>query len=253
MIRLMCVCTGLMALALYLTPARADDGGWGSVTGHVVFGGDSIPAAKPIDVNKDKGHCESKGMLVNEEWVINPSNKGVRWAFVWLAPFEKGGKLPIHPKLKDAPTKPIEIDQPTCRFEPHAAAVREGQTVIAKNSAPIPHNVHWTGNPVKNPGGNVLLPTNGQQVIDLKADRIPIKVVCDIHPWMSAWLRVFDHPYYAVTDADGAFELKDAPAGEYRLMVWHEAVGFGPGGRDGIKITIKANQPTDAGKLPLKP
>ena len=54
---------------------------------------------------------------------------------------------------------------------------------------------------------------------ELVADRFPITVSCTIHPWMRAWIRVFDHPYYAVTDDNGHFEIKDAPAGEYRLVV----------------------------------
>ena len=62
--------------------------------------------------------------------------------------------------------------------------------------------------------------------LDLVADRLPIKIECNIHPWMNGWVRVFDHPYFAVTDADGNFELKNAPAGNYRLMVWHGQGGW---------------------------
>ena len=68
----------------------------------------------------------------------------------------------------------------------------------------------------------------------------PIQYKCTIHGWMTGYVRIFDHPYYAVTDADGKFEIKDAPAGNYRIVYWHENVGFlnGKDGRFGAPIAI---------------
>jgi hypothetical protein len=234
---------------------RADDG-WGTITGQVVFGGDAIPERKPVDVTKDQEHCLSKGPILSEDWVINGKNKGVKWAFVWLAPADPKTKkkIPIHPALQKVKLDDEVIDQPCCKFEPHAVAIREGQTIIAKNSAPIAHNTNWTGG-IRNPGNNILIPA-GQQIPikDLKADKYPVKLQCNIHPWMSGWVRIFDHPYFAVTDADGKFVIKNAPAGEFRLVVWQEAIGYkdGAAGRDGMPITIQAGKTTDLGKLELK-
>ena len=135
--------------------------------------------------------------------------------------------------------------------------VREGQVLVAKNSAAIAHNFKWTGNPTTpNAGNNVLIAPGGS--IDIKglvADRLPVKIECNIHPWMNGWVRIFDHPYYAVTDADGAFEFKDAPAGDYRLMVWHGSGGWlgGAAGKTGKAITIKAGGVTDLGNLDYPP
>jgi hypothetical protein len=129
--------------------------------------------------------------------------------------------------------------------------MREGQVLVAKNSSPIQHNVHWSGiNQVKNPGGNSIVPAGGSLKIDnLKADKMPLNIKCDIHPWMNARVGVFDHPYFAVTDENGNFEIKLAPAGEYRLKVYHDAIGWrnGAKGRDGEKITIKTGEVTDVG------
>jgi hypothetical protein len=247
----------LSVLSLSGSPVRADEPqGWGTVKGQVVFGGD-VPAPELINVNKDQQHCLEKGPLTKETWVINKENKGVRYTFVWLAP-EPGTTtpLPINPKLKDPKEKSVTIDQPCCAFVPHCLGMREGQELIVKNSAPVAHNVNYTGNPRKNPGGNFLLPPNTKKVIDnLKADRFPLQVTCNIHPWMNARVAVFDHPYFAVTDENGNFEIKDAPAGTYRLKVWHEAIGWrgGAAGRDGEKITIKPEAVTDLGKLEVKP
>jgi hypothetical protein len=245
---------GLLASLIVVPLVRGEEPGqkWGTVKGQVLFAGDP-PAPVVINVNKDQQHCLSKGMIESEEWVVNPKNKGVRWVFVWLAPVDKTAKMPIHPTLQQPKDKEVVLDQPCCKFEPHALVMREGQVLIAKNTAPIPHNVHWAGG-TKNPGNNVIIPPAGKvEVKDLVASYLPVSVKCDIHGWMSSWIRVFDHPYYALTDADGKFEIPLAPAGDYQLVVWHEGVGWGPGGKTGQKITIKPGGTTEVDKIEIKP
>ena len=85
----------------------------------------------------------------------------------------------------------------------------------------------------------------------LKAAPSPVRVDCNIHPWMKAYLFVFDHPYFAVTDENGQFEIKLAPAGNYRLVIWQD-MGWKDGNRTGTPITIKADEVTDMGKVELK-
>ena len=233
------------------------DSAWGTITGQIVYDGAPIPERKALNVSKDQEHCLGKGPILSEDWVVNKQNKGVRWTFVWLAP-EPGGAaaLPIHPTLKDIQNKEIEIDQPRCAFVPHCLGMREGQVLVAKNSAPIAHNIRWVGNPIKNPGGSNIIPGNGSFKIEgLKADKLPLIIECNIHPWMKGRLGVFDHPYFAVTDDNGNFEIKLAPAGAYRLKVYHESIGWrgGAEGRNGDKITIKGGGVTDLGKLGIKP
>src|SRR6516225_5641987 len=131
---------------------------WGTVKGQIVFGGDKIPERKTMDVTMDKAHCLEKGPLLSEEWIINPKNRGIRWTFVWLGrDDDPKAKIPVHPKLNGIGPKQVEIDQPCCQFVPHALAIRQGQELVAKNSAPVAHNVNWTG-AAKNPGGNQILP-----------------------------------------------------------------------------------------------
>ncbi len=229
--------------------------GWGTIKGRVTWGGSGAPPErKALAVNKDQEHCLANGPLLSEEWVVNKENLGVRWAFVWLAA-EPGRKLAIHPALQAVPGKPAVLDQPHCQFVPHALALRQGQELLARNSSAITHNLNWAGG-LKNPGDNQIMPPNSTLPIKgLKADRFPIAIKCNIHPWMSAWVRVFDHPYFAVTDADGRFEIKDAPAGRQRLIVWQESVGWrgGPAGRAGTPITVEPGKVTDLGKLDIAP
>jgi hypothetical protein len=231
--------------ALFVMPSPAAAQGWGTVRGKVTWAG-AIPAPEKINVDQDQKHCLKDGPLFKETFVINAKNKGVKNVFVWLAPADKDSRLPVHPDLQKVPAAVVVIDQPCCAFVPHAVAMREGQTVEAKNSAPVPHNFKWSGHPLKNPGGNQIIPPGGKLLIDnLKADRLPISVGCDIHKWMTGYIRVFDHPYFAVTDANGRFEIKNAPAGNWRLIAWQEGVGWvNAGGKNGEPITVNAGKDT---------
>jgi len=241
-------------LAIQPTAGADAPEGWGTVKGQIVFGPKDVPAPKELNVDKDQAACFIKAKkLFSEEWVINDKSKGVRWAYAWLAPVKAGEKLPIHPDLAKVKDEKVEMDQPCCQFEPHAVAIRQGQTIVFKNSATINHNVNWSGGAL-NPGNNISLPPGKSlEVNDLKASRIPVTVACNIHGWMKGWIRVYDHPYYAVTNADGEFEIKQAPAGKYRLVVWHEGAGWGPGGKDGQEVEIQAKGTTDLGKVEIKP
>ena len=171
--------------------------------------------------------CLKNGKLLEDKLVVNPKNKGVRWCIVYLMSADGFNKaIPIHPKLKAIKKKTVELDQPCCQFEPHMLAMREGQTLIVKNSMPIAHNVNLVGGG-RPPNVNQIVPPGGKfKVEDIKARPIPIFVKCDIHPWMSGRIAVLNHPYFAVTDEDGKFEIKDAPAGNFRLVIWQEEAGW---------------------------
>jgi hypothetical protein len=239
---------------LLVAAAASAEGKWGTIKGQVVYNGAKRPGLVKIDVNKDKNHCLSKGPLYDETWTVDKKGLGVRWVIVWLKP-EPGAaaKLPVNPALAKATAgQKHVIDQPCCQFEPHCLTMQDGQRLVIKNSAPVAHNSNVGGlvNPLISPGGEFKV-ANGVLV----AKKTPYTVNCNIHPWMKAWVLVLDHPYATVTDKYGKFEIKDAPAGKYRLVVWHEDIGYlgGAKGRDGMKINIKANGVTDVGRLKIKP
>jgi plastocyanin len=241
--------TAVAAVGLMVPCVRAQ----GTVKGTVVWAGPAVPARAPLAVNKDQQACLAKGPILSEEVVVNKDNNGMANVFVWITAAD-GGKPPVPAAMAKPKETKVEIDQPTCAFEPHALAMREGQTLIAKNTAAVAHNVNWQGSPAKNPGGNKIIPPGKQEVIsNLKADKRPIAVSCNIHPWMKGWIRVFDHPYYAVTDKDGKFEIKDAPVGKFKIWYWSDA-GWKDGakGADGSPIEIKAGD-NDLSKVEWKP
>jgi plastocyanin len=249
---------GLVGLLLALSPARAQ--GWGTVKGRIVWGPDKIPEPQKIDVskNRDAAYCTKDGPVLREEKVIDPKTRGVRWVIVWLADVEDyKAAPPIHPDLKDVKPQTHEFDQPGCAFIPHVMAIRGGDTVISKNSAKVAHNVKVEGGLFGPQLNRVIQPGQTLTFENIKARRIPIIVSCTIHPWMKAYVKVFDHPYFAVTDKEGNFEIKNAPAGKYRLIAWEESEGYVLGEPDekhkGIVIDIKANATTDVGGLKMVP
>lgn len=253
------VAVGLVAFGVTLLDAAAARAqGWGTLKGTVVFNGEP-PAPEKANVDKDQAHCLSKGDIFKNELVVNKKNKGVRWVLVWLTDPKdaRNAKFvpPIHPSLKDF-KKVVEIDQPCCVFEPRVLALRVGQTLVVKNSAPIPHNFKIDsigGGPVQNP----LIPAGGKAEVEGFVPKLlPTMYTCSIHAWMKGWIGTFPHPYFAITNEDGEFEIKNAPAGKFRLMVWQESAGWviidakNPTNRGKI-VEIKANAVTDAGKIPL--
>jgi len=231
------------------TSATTKVEGWGNVKGQVVFVGDP-PKPAELKVDKDQDACLAHGPLLDQKYVVDKDTKGVRYAVVWLA--APKGSLPIKPELKDAKPKKHERDQPTCQFEPHVMAIREGDEVVAKNTAKVPHNINVVGGVLGPNLNQIIQPGKDIEVKDFKASNAPVNISCTIHGWMKGYIRVFKHPYFAVTDAKGNFEIKDAPAGTWNLVVWQEEKGWGNGGKEGQPITIKPGE-TVTEKIDLKP
>jgi hypothetical protein len=255
--RLACAGAAVAGLLL-LAPSARSAGGWGTVKGQVVWGEKDLPKPKKENVTQDKGHCLSKGPIFSESLVVDPKTKGVKWAVVWLVDAKNPKKaLPVHPKLKAVPKQPAVVDQPCCKFEPHVLVMREGQKLILKNSAPVAHNSKLSGGAL-GPDINPLIPPKGQFVVEKVPARLKtIPISCNIHPWMKGWLFSLPHPYFAVTNDKGEFTIKDAPAGTYKVVIWHEEGGWVLGGkspdrRGGKVITIKADGVTNLGKVPMK-
>ncbi len=253
-----CVSAALAAVGLLTYCASPGTGGggkqgWGTIKGRIVWGGKDLPKQAKIDVKVDQAHCLANGPLFDNLFQVNPKTKGLKNVFVALKA-SPDNPLPVHPKLKGGADKPVVLDQPRCLFMPRAVAVREGQELLAKNSSPVSHNIRWVGNPDFNEGGNVTIPAGKSFAIKgLKAQPLPLLLQCNIHPWMSGRLAVYDHPYFVITDENGNFEIKLAPAGAQRLTAYHEGLGWrgGAKGKNGQEITVKAGEVIDLGELPM--
>ncbi|HEY1065001.1 MAG TPA: hypothetical protein VGE52_02790 [Pirellulales bacterium] len=241
----------------------AGDAAWGTIKGRVVWDGDDAPARQAIDFSKielnatDKQYFTSQGPVYNEDWVVDPQNKGVRWTFVWLLPesMEPDAKLTTHPDLVKPNADGASVNQLAPGFIPHSIAMREGEPLLVLNDSPIFHSFTWAGHPKRNQGGNqAMQPGSKFTIPDLMSDRTPIRLGCVPHPWERAWIRVFDHPYFALTDAEGRFEIKNAPAGKCRVVVWHESAGWkgGAQGRNGEPLVVEGGAIVDLGELKVR-
>jgi hypothetical protein len=239
-----------LALAVVFTAVSgisADAADWSTVKGQILFPADkTIPKREALNITQDKDHCLAKGDILDEGVLINPKNRGVKNVVVWLRPDDKDPKSKltkeqIHPD--DAKRKAIDhvITQPCCMFTERVTLARVGDKLVVKNPAPVPHNFFWSS--ANNGEYNQNIPKMDEFKMPnaLVAEGPPIQYKCTIHPWMTGYVRIFEHPYYAITDEDGKFELKNAPVGKYRLVYWHEN-GFkgGAAGRFGEEVEIKA-------------
>jgi hypothetical protein len=229
-----------------VTCLSANAADWATVKGQVLFPkGKEIPKRAPLNVTQDKAHCLAKGPILDESVIVNPKNRGVKNVVVWLRPDNKNAQAKFAKKdifPDDAKRKPVEhvITQPCCMFNDRITLARIGDKIVVKNPAPVPHNFFWSS--ANNGEANQTIPKMGAYNLPnaLVAEGPPIQYKCTIHGWMTGYVRIFDHPYYALTDEDGKFEIKNAPVGKYRIVYWHEN-GYrnGAKGRFGDEIQIK--------------
>ena len=194
--------------------ATVQDGG--TVTGTVKFVG-TPPKLDPIPVNKNRDVC---GEHKPVEALVLSADRGVKGSVILIEGVARGKKG----------GGDVVLDNNQCVFVSHVTAVGLKDKMAIRNSDPILHNTHgFLGAPTV---FNVALPTKGQMIEVTKYLKKPgvVRVLCDAHPHMSAWMIVHDSPYFAVTDDRGAFRITDVPPGTYKVTMWH--AGFRPKGAD---------------------
>jgi hypothetical protein len=243
--------------AVPLAPLAASltaQAGTGTIKGRVVWGGDDAPERKILfdkgAATKDPSVCAKNEVIPAEDLVVDPKTKGVRNAIVFLV--KPKGSTPGAAKSLLAKAPQVDIDQVNCRFVPHVTAIHQNQTLQFKSSDPTNHNVRYSG--FKNTGQNKNLPPNGTLSVKLLSERLPMEVKCDIHPWMTAWIMVLDHPYFAVTGDDGSFEIEGVPAGAQNVVVWQERAGYvNQGAGRGAPAKVEAGKVLDLGTITVDP
>ncbi len=195
------------------------DAGLGTATilGSVKFDG-KPPRMRPIDMAGADAKCGELhgGERQKPETVIVNDNGTLRNVFVWVKTGTEGWSFPM-------PEGNAMLDQKGCMYHPHVQGMRTGQSLAIKTSDPTAHNVHGFGQ-VNRPF-NRSQPAGAADIMIMmkRAEATPpMKVKCDIHPWMNAYVAVVAHPYYAVTGPDGSFKLGNLPPGTYTIQAWHE-------------------------------
>ncbi len=196
-------------------PAGAPAAGSATLTGKVNFEG-AAPAMPAIKMDAD-AFCKSehKEPVYEQEVVVNP-NKTLQWVLVYV----KEGVTGNYP----VPTEPVTLDQHGCQYRPHVFGMMAGQPLKVLNSDGTLHNIHAL--PKKNAEFNIGQPFKGMETVKkFENPELGIRFKCDVHKWMGAYTGVFNHPFFAVTNDQGAFEIKNLPPGNYVIEAWHEKYG----------------------------
>ncbi len=197
------------------------------------------PDVEPVfhSVSDEFSSCDSE--IPDETLIVDGESSGLKNAIVYL----EGIDVTQTWRTEDV----VVLDQKGCVFDPHVVILPVGQALKVRNSDGILHNFHTA--PENNRPVNLAMPkTMNEMEVAGRRFRFPdfTRVSCDIHNWMSAVIVVAAHPYYAVTDENGEFTLKDVPPGTYELVVWHESlegeskpITVGPGETETATFDLK--------------
>jgi hypothetical protein len=185
----------------------------GTITGQVTYDG-TPPPPETSPVTKDEAVCGTEPK-VSQALLVGP-DKGIQNVVVFLSDIQKG-------KPQEKPAKNPVLDQKQCEYHPHIQIFPVGSTLEILNDDSVLHNIKTE--PGSKTVFNIAQPKFRKKIEKTFDTPEIIRVECNVHGWMRAVLVVSDNPYYALTDAHGAFKLTDVPAGKYTLKVWHETLG----------------------------
>lgn len=187
----------------------------GTVKGRIRLEG--RPPANPVIRMGADPACAAyyDGVRPVNEYVVTSSDGGVANAIVQIH-----GTFPPTP----VPTTPVTIEQKGCVYHPHVVGLRAGQALRVKNDDQTLHNIH-----TKSSKGNDFNLTqrsgSAPLFLTIPHSEMPMRVTCDLHPWMNIFVAVLSHPYFAISTADGGFSISGVPAGHRVVEVWHELFG----------------------------
>jgi plastocyanin len=187
----------------------------GTVSGTIHFSG-KMPARVEIDMAQDPA-CSFSAANYTEQYV--GKNGNLENVFIYV----KDG---LGNKVYPAPSTPVVMDQKGCRYTPHVVGAMVGQPVNFTNSDPTMHNIHMLPTVSGNQTVDISQPPNGvAESRVFSQPELMMSVRCNNHPWMQAFINVVKNPFYAVSDADGHFEIKGLPPGTFTLVAVHEILG----------------------------
>lgn len=196
-------------------PAQPAAAATARIAGMIKFDG---VAPKPAKVMMDADPvCKKQHSteVYTNEYIVDGSG-GLANVFVYLKNYN-GPKPPV-------PKDSVIFDQKGCEYFPHVFGARAGQPIAILNSDPTLHNVHAV--PTVNSQFNLAMPKQGMRITKtFDKNEIMIKIKCDVHSWMAAYVGVLDHPYFAVSQSNGAFDIGPLPPGTYEIEAWHEKLG----------------------------
>jgi hypothetical protein len=236
------VCVGLMLLTAAQQRASAQDDAaktGAELTGIAKFEG-TAPERLPIDMTPRRGGSKDECSVLHKtpqlsEVAIVGDDGGLANVFVYVKKgLEKKKKYPM-------PTEAAMLDQLGCMYFPRVQGVRVGQDLVIRNSDKLTHNTRSYA--FRNRAFNIAQPSDSEERTKVfKKPEKAIQMGCDVHGWMKAFVFAMDHPYFAVTNEKGQFNIAGLPAGQYTVAAWHEEFG-----EQEAKITVGATGSTEVG------
>jgi plastocyanin len=199
-----------------------------TITGSVTFAG-KAPNLKPLAMDADPACAKKHSAPVPNEMLVLGNGGTMGNIMVYVSKGLASGKTwPV-------PKNPAVLDQNGCQYKPHVTGIMVGQQYKILNSDGILHNVHTL--PKVNPAFNKPMPpTMKETTTAFNKPEAIFNVKCDVHPWMSAYVAVFTHPFFSVTGPDGKFTISGLDPGTYEITAWHEKLGT-----QTATITVGAN------------
>ena len=186
-----------------------------SLQGQVKFDG-TAPKPTRIDMSQDPLCAKAHSTPASTEDVVVGANGGLENVVVYVS-----DGLTTH--NFQPPQQPAVFEQKGCQYKPHVLAMQASQKLDIVNSDETTHNIHPSPN--NNREWNMTQPHGTPLEQTFAREEIAIPVKCNVHPWMKGYIAVFKHPFFAVTDKTGHFDIKDVPPGNYTITAWQEKLG----------------------------
>lgn len=216
--------------ALRAQPPSTGSADASGIRGKVTFEG-TVPKAKPISMAADPSCAKQHSGLVPTSEVVADSKGGLQNVLIFISDG-------LGDRTFDPPKEPVVITQKGCLYQPRVLAVQANQPIEVVNDDPTSHNIHPI--PTNNREWNKAELPGTKMEEAFAREEIAIPVKCNIHPWMRGYIAVLKNPYFAVTKADGSFDLPQLPPGTYTIKAWHEKLGTST-----QSITVGPNQTKD--------
>jgi hypothetical protein len=217
----------LLTSLAFLTSSKAadkttDEKTWGNLSATFRYDGEP-PAQEHFRPDKDQGVFKNP---IPKPWlIVDRETKGISNVVVWLYLAPKQKPPAIHASYKDQATEEVVTETRGGMIFPHITLLWTSQKLVIKNSDPVGHDRKM--NLFRNTlGCDLLVPdaTYSRQLA--KAEAMPARMGCNIHPWESGYALVRDNPYMALSDREGKLLIKNLPAGKHTFVLWHELAGF---------------------------
>jgi hypothetical protein len=187
-----------------------------TLSGAATFTG-KVPKALKIDMSADPTCAQGNPGLRTEWFVV--SNDRLANVLVYIS---AGEILDRH--SFETPSTAVLMERKGCRYEPHVLGLQVNQPLMIINSDSTQHNTHPMAK--NNPEWSQTQPEGAAPMVKtFPRPELSIPFKCNQHPWEKAYVGVFSHPFFAVSDSDGNYKIDGLPAGSYKITAWHEKLG----------------------------